>query len=198
MQVADVKTKQFCETSYKKWNVGEAADAPIHLRFTIFPSHMSKAQRQKRSRNWSRNKKENAFLCFFFVLFFVVWIVLFFFVLFWWYDLCFFPLCLLFLWYDLWLLAIENKLNNVFPSTFQERTGWKRASLVSFVLFFWVWLVFFLCLFFCGMTCVFCVFFVVWLVVFFVLFLWYELCFFFLLFFSGMNCVFPYLPGEGC
>ena len=121
------------------------------------------------------------FLCFFlwyelcfFLAFFVAWVVFF---------LCFFFWC---------FLAIENKLDNSFPSQFQGRTGWKHAWFVFF---------FFLCLFLWYELCFFffvCFFFLWYELCFFLVlflwyelcFLWYELCFFFVLFFCGMNCVF--------
>ena len=92
-----------------------------------------------------------AFFCgMFFLLFFLVWIVFF---------------LMLFLWYDLWLLEIENKLNNIFPSQFQDRTGWKRAWFVFCLCFFFLWYDLCFFLLFCGMNCVFCVlFFLVWIV----------------------------------
>ena len=171
-------------------------------------------KKQNKSRNCSRNKQENdfvslvlfffcgmtcvffvfcgmncVFLCalfcgmncvFFLCFFFVVWLVFFWCIFVVW--IVFF--LMLFLWYDLWLLEIENKLNNIFNSQFQDWTGWKRAGFV-----------FCLC------------FFVVLLVCFFVLFLWYDLWFLFVLFlwsdlffivvwlvffvlFCGMTCVF--------
>ena len=71
-------------------------------------------------------------LCFF--LCFFLWYELCFFLCFFlWYELCFFLCffggmnCAFFCAFFSCFLAIENKLDNSFPSQFHMRTGWKRA-----------------------------------------------------------------------
>ena len=39
------KTKQFCETSFKKWKIECRADRLVPVRFAIFPLHLSKIWR---------------------------------------------------------------------------------------------------------------------------------------------------------
>ena len=112
-------------------------------------------------------------LCFFFEVwilffvhcfcaFFVVWIV-------------FFLWC--FLCYDLWLLAMENKLDHISPHNFKN----ERAENAHDWCFFWCfWLWYDLCFLFLLVWTAFIFFkcIVVWLVFLLCFFLWYDLCFF--------------------